>query len=59
MLCSVAGALGYRSVKSFVTSHLHYLVAEWLAQRQSDDRYTIGSFPYTLLDLGTVKDFYK
>ncbi|XP_069003708.1 serine-protein kinase ATM [Embiotoca jacksoni] len=59
MLCSVSGALGYRSVKTFVSSHLHYLVAEWLAQRQSDDRYTLGSFPYSLLDHNTVKDFYN
>ncbi|KAI3354414.1 hypothetical protein L3Q82_018938 [Scortum barcoo] len=59
MLCSVCKALGYRSVKTFVTSHLYYLVAEWLAQRQSDDRYTLGSFPYTLLDHDTVKDFYN
>ncbi|KAF3692958.1 Serine-protein kinase ATM [Channa argus] len=59
ILCNVSRALGYRSVKSFVSSHLYYLVAEWLAQRQSDDRYTLGSFPYTLLDHNTVKDFYN
>ncbi|XP_044057149.1 serine-protein kinase ATM isoform X1 [Siniperca chuatsi] len=59
MLCCVSRALGYRSVKTFVSSHLYYLVAEWLAQRQSDDRYTLGSFPYTLLDHNTVKDFYN
>ncbi|XP_047449742.1 serine-protein kinase ATM isoform X2 [Mugil cephalus] len=59
MLCSVSRVLGYRSVKTFVSSHLYYLVAEWLAQRQSDDRYTLGSFPYSLLDHDTVKDFYN
>uniref|UniRef100_A0A8C2WUR8 non-specific serine/threonine protein kinase n=1 Tax=Cyclopterus lumpus TaxID=8103 RepID=A0A8C2WUR8_CYCLU len=59
MLCSVSRALGYKSVKTFVSSHLYYLVAEWLAQRQSDDRYTLGSFPYTLLDHDTIKDFYS
>ena len=59
MLCSVSRALGYRSVKTFVTSHLYYLVAEWLAQRQSDDRYTLGSFPYALLDHDAIKDFYR
>uniref|UniRef100_A0A672H734 non-specific serine/threonine protein kinase n=1 Tax=Salarias fasciatus TaxID=181472 RepID=A0A672H734_SALFA len=58
MLCSVSSALGYRSVKAFVSSHLYYLVAEWLSQRQSDDRYTLGSFPYSLLGHNTVKDFY-
>ncbi|XP_054884550.1 serine-protein kinase ATM isoform X1 [Poeciliopsis prolifica] len=59
MLCSVSKVKSCRSVKTFVTSHLNYLVAEWLAQRQSDDRYTLGSFPYSLLDQSTVKDFYN
>uniref|UniRef100_M4AR83 Serine-protein kinase ATM n=1 Tax=Xiphophorus maculatus TaxID=8083 RepID=M4AR83_XIPMA len=59
MLCSVSKVKSCRSVKAFVTSHLYYLVAEWLAQRQSDDRYTLGSFPYSLLDQNTVKDFYS
>lgn len=58
-LCSVSRALGYRSVKSLVASHLYYLVDEWLKQRESDDRYTLGSFPFSLLDHQTVKDFYK
>ncbi|XP_061575088.1 serine-protein kinase ATM [Cololabis saira] len=59
MLCGVSKVLGYRGVKTFVSSHLYYLVAEWLAQRQSDDRYTLGSFPYSLLDHDTVRDFYN
>lgn len=59
MLACVSRELGYRSVKTFISSHLYYLVSEWLAQRQSDDRYTLGSFPFTLLDLQTVKDFYR
>ncbi|KAM4628418.1 serine-protein kinase ATM [Polymixia lowei] len=59
VLCSVSRALGYRSVKGFVNSHLYYLVAEWLGQRQSDDRYTLQAFPYTLLHHDTLKDFYS
>ncbi|CAM9316090.1 unnamed protein product, partial [Lampetra planeri] len=59
MLCSVSKVLGYKSVKTFISSHLYYLVAEWLSQRQSDDRYTLGSFPYTLLDHDTIRDFYN
>lgn len=59
MLSSVSKVLGYKSVKSFISCHLYYLVAEWLSLRQSDDRYTLGSFPYTLLDHDTVRDFYK
>lgn len=55
----MCGALGYRSVKSLVASHLYYLVDEWLKQRELDDRYTLGSFPFSLLDQQTVKDFYK
>lgn len=58
-LCSVSQALGYRSAKSLVASHLYYLVDEWLKQRESDDRYTLGSFPFSLLGHQTVKDFYK
>lgn len=58
-LCSVSRALGYRSVTSLVASHLYYLVDEWLKQRELDDRYTLGSFPFSLLDHQTVKDFYK
>ncbi|XP_037122890.1 serine-protein kinase ATM [Syngnathus acus] len=59
MLCSVSRALGYNKIKTFVSSHLYYLVAEWLSQRQSDDSYTLESFPFTLLDHGTLKEFYS
>ncbi|XP_072317352.1 LOW QUALITY PROTEIN: serine-protein kinase ATM [Eucyclogobius newberryi] len=59
MLCTVSKELGYKNVKTMVTSHLHYLIAEWLALRQSDDRYTLGSFPSTLLDHNTVEEFYN
>ncbi|KAM6946333.1 serine-protein kinase ATM [Aplochiton taeniatus] len=58
LLC-VSKVLGYRGVESLVNSHLYYLVTEWLSQRQTDDRYTLGSFPYTLLGHATVKDFYS
>lgn len=58
-LSSVSRALGYRSVKPLVASHLYYLVDEWLKQRESDDRYTLGSFPFSLLDHQTVRDFYR
>lgn len=59
VLGSVCRVLGYSSVRTLVQSHLDYLVAEWLAQRQSDDRYTLGSFPYAILDQETVRDFYR
>ncbi|KAK0156293.1 Serine-protein kinase ATM [Merluccius polli] len=59
VLCSVSRALGYKSVKGFVSSHLYYLVAEWLGQRQSDDRYTLESFPFALLGHDSLHDFYS
>ncbi|XP_034023977.1 serine-protein kinase ATM isoform X2 [Thalassophryne amazonica] len=59
VLCSVSRVLGYKNVKTFLNFHLYYLVTQWLAERQSDDRYTLGSFPYTLLNHDTVKDFYN
>ncbi|KAJ3590644.1 hypothetical protein NHX12_008594, partial [Muraenolepis orangiensis] len=42
VLSGVSRALGYRSTKAFVSSHLYYLVAEWLGQRQSDG-YTLDA----------------
>ena len=59
VLSSVCRALGYRSVKSFVNSHLYYLVTEWLGQKQTDNRYTLESFPYTLLNHNTLQEFYR
>uniref|UniRef100_A0A8C5CP29 non-specific serine/threonine protein kinase n=1 Tax=Gadus morhua TaxID=8049 RepID=A0A8C5CP29_GADMO len=59
VLCSVSRALGYRSVKGFVSSHLYYLVAEWLGLRQADDRYNLESFPFALLGHDTLHDFYS
>ncbi|XP_061682550.1 serine-protein kinase ATM isoform X3 [Syngnathoides biaculeatus] len=59
MLCSVSRALGFDKMKTFVSSHLYYLVAEWLSQRQSDDTYALESFPFILLDHDTVKEFYS
>ncbi|CAB1347999.1 unnamed protein product [Coregonus sp. 'balchen'] len=55
VLGSVSRVLGYRSVEGFVSSHLDYLVAEWLGQ----PGYTLESFPYTLLNHATLKDFYS
>ncbi|XP_072528166.1 serine-protein kinase ATM-like, partial [Salminus brasiliensis] len=59
VLGSVSRSLGYRSSKAFVCSHLYYLVAEWLAQRETDSSYTLQSFPYTLLNYSTLEEFYR
>uniref|UniRef100_A0A8B9JDI4 ATM serine/threonine kinase n=1 Tax=Astyanax mexicanus TaxID=7994 RepID=A0A8B9JDI4_ASTMX len=59
VLGSVSRSLGYRSSKAFVCSHLYYLVAEWLSQRETDPSYTLQSFPYTLLNYSTLEEFYR
>ncbi|KAL4647243.1 serine-protein kinase ATM isoform X2 [Arapaima gigas] len=58
-LGSVARTLGYKSLESLVGSHLHYLVTEWLRQRQTNTDYTLQSFPYSLLNHATLADFYR
>ncbi|KAI5092996.1 serine-protein kinase ATM [Silurus meridionalis] len=59
VLHSVSLCLGYRSSEAFVCSHLNYLVAEWLSQRQTDATYTLQSFPYTLLNCSSLEEFYR
>ncbi|KAK3513535.1 hypothetical protein QTP70_016470, partial [Hemibagrus guttatus] len=59
VLASVSLSLGYRSSEAFVCSHLNYLVAEWLSQRQTDATYTLQSFPYTLLNCSSLDEFYR
>ncbi|XP_034170693.2 serine-protein kinase ATM [Pangasianodon hypophthalmus] len=59
VLASVSLTLGYRSSEAFVCSHLNYLVAEWLSQRQTDTSYTLQSFPYTLLNCSSLEEFYR
>ncbi|TSP46813.1 Serine-protein kinase ATM [Bagarius yarrelli] len=59
VLRSVSSSLGYRNSQAFVCSHLNYLVAEWLSQRQTDTSYTLQSFPYILLNCKSLEDFYS
>ncbi|KAI4877690.1 hypothetical protein NFI96_016764 [Prochilodus magdalenae] len=59
VLAGVSQSLGYKSSKAFVWSHLYYLVAEWLGQRETDPSYTLQSFPYTLLSYSTLEEFYR
>ncbi|KAI4871331.1 hypothetical protein NFI96_009730, partial [Prochilodus magdalenae] len=58
VLAGVSQSLGYKSSKAFVWSHLYYLVAEWLGQRETDPSYTLQSFPYMLLSYSTLEEFY-
>ncbi|XP_069615249.1 serine-protein kinase ATM [Ranitomeya imitator] len=53
----VSTTLGYRNMKDLVTSHLDYLVFEWL--RMKIPEYNLSTFPYTLLDYSNLRDFYK
>lgn len=59
MLSGVSQSLGYRDFTSLINSHLYYLVAEWLNQKQSDASYTLQSFPYALLDYCSLEEFYR
>ncbi|KAL2096545.1 hypothetical protein ACEWY4_008693 [Coilia grayii] len=55
----VSRALGYRSPEALVSSHLHYLLSQWLCQRETDHSYTLQAFPYTLLNHSSLEDFYR
>ncbi|XP_063807673.1 serine-protein kinase ATM isoform X2 [Pseudophryne corroboree] len=57
VLQKVSTTLGYRTVKDFMASHLDYLVFEWLRIKVTG--YNLSTFPYTLLNYTTIKDFYK
>ncbi|KAM5180001.1 serine-protein kinase ATM [Mantella aurantiaca] len=57
VLEKVSFSLGYRSVEDFMTSHLDYLILEWL--RMPVPSYNLSTFPYTLLQYTTLKDFYR
>ncbi|KAG5269701.1 hypothetical protein AALO_G00205070 [Alosa alosa] len=59
VLNSVSCALSYRSSEALVSSHLYYLVSEWLCQRETEGTYTLEAFPYTLLNHNTLEDFYR
>ncbi|ESO89357.1 hypothetical protein LOTGIDRAFT_229208 [Lottia gigantea] len=54
ILCKIASKLGYKNVSSFLTSHLPYLINQWLQLC-----YPIAEFPYQLLQLTDIKEFYR
>ncbi|XP_069496513.1 serine-protein kinase ATM isoform X1 [Ambystoma mexicanum] len=57
VLQSVATTLGYRNVEDFMMSHLDYLVLEWLRMREPG--YILSAFPFTLLNVSSIEDFYR
>ncbi|NXW63760.1 ATM kinase, partial [Eurystomus gularis] len=48
---------GYKSIEDFMTSHLDYLVMEWL--KISDSGYSLSAFPYVLLNYASLEEFYR
>ncbi|XP_038177673.1 serine-protein kinase ATM isoform X1 [Arvicola amphibius] len=57
VLEKVSESFGCRSLEDFMTSHLDYLVLEWL--NLQDTEYNLSSFPFILLNYTTIEDFYR
>ncbi|NXJ58989.1 ATM kinase, partial [Rostratula benghalensis] len=57
VLKKISDVFGYKSVEDFMTSHLDYLVMEWL--KINDSGYTLSAFPYVLLNYTSLEEFYR
>ncbi|XP_072119204.1 serine-protein kinase ATM isoform X1 [Mobula birostris] len=57
ILESTSKLLMYRSLESFMVSHLDYLIHEWLTV--SDPDYNLPTFPYVLLNCSNLEEFYR
>ncbi|KAK7810840.1 LOW QUALITY PROTEIN: hypothetical protein U0070_020005 [Myodes glareolus] len=57
VLEKVSESFGCRSLEDFMTSHLDYLVLEWL--NLQDTEYNLSSFPFILLNYTSIEDFYR
>lgn len=57
VLEKVSESFGCRSLEDFMTSHLDYLVLEWL--NLQDTEYNLSSFPFSLLNYTSIEDFYR
>ncbi|KAH0500698.1 Serine-protein kinase ATM [Microtus ochrogaster] len=57
VLEKVSESFGCRSLEDFMTSHLDYLVSEWLDIQ--DTEYNLSSFPFILLNYTSIEDFYR
>ncbi|XP_064027162.1 serine-protein kinase ATM isoform X2 [Pogoniulus pusillus] len=57
VLKKVSDIFGYKSIEDFMTSHLDYLVMEWL--KINDARYSLSTFPYVLLNYTSLEEFYR
>ncbi|KAM8821480.1 serine-protein kinase ATM [Eudromia elegans] len=57
VLKKVSDIFGYKNVEDFMTSHLDYLVMEWL--KINDSGYNLSTFPYVLLNCTSLEEFYR
>ncbi|XP_049679639.1 serine-protein kinase ATM isoform X2 [Accipiter gentilis] len=57
VLKKVSDIFGYKSIEDFMTSHLDYLVMEWL--KINDSGYSLPAFPYVLLNYTSLEEFYR
>ncbi|XP_010190562.1 PREDICTED: serine-protein kinase ATM-like, partial [Mesitornis unicolor] len=57
VLKKVSDVFGYKSIEDFMTSHLDYLVMEWL--KINDSGYSLSAFPYGLLNYTSLEEFYR
>lgn len=57
VLEKVSESFGCRCLEDFMASHLDYLVLEWL--NLQDAKYSLSSFPFTLLNYTSMEDFYR
>ncbi|KAM6385448.1 serine-protein kinase ATM isoform 2-T5 [Alca torda] len=57
VLKKISDIFGYKSIEDFMTSHLDYLVMEWL--KINDSGYSLSAFPYVLLNYTSLEEFYR
>ncbi|XP_035183026.1 serine-protein kinase ATM isoform X2 [Oxyura jamaicensis] len=57
VLKKVSDIFGYKNIEDFMTSHLDYLVVEWL--KINDSGYNLSAFPYILLNYTSLEEFYR
>ncbi|KAJ6662351.1 hypothetical protein lerEdw1_012515 [Lerista edwardsae] len=54
ILEKISGTFGYKDVDDFMSTHLNYVVLEWL-----NCEYSLSDFPYVLLNYSSLEEFYR
>ncbi|ETE61104.1 Serine-protein kinase ATM, partial [Ophiophagus hannah] len=54
VLENISGSFGYKNTEDLMSTHLDYLVFEWL-----NCDYSLSDFPYVLLNCSTLEEFYR